>query len=115
MIQWTVSDVTRELRQSPGWTRQERVTRLLVKEPEVRLLLVGLPGGARWPQHQASSRVIVTVLEGRLELSAGGDVRALAAGGILTLEPSTPHDLFAHEDTFFLLTIAGPSGPVQLE
>ena len=69
MTQWTLSDLTRELRELPGWARQERVTRLLVKEPEVRLLLVGLAAGARWPKHQAPSRIIVTILQGRVEFS----------------------------------------------
>jgi quercetin dioxygenase-like cupin family protein len=114
MMQWTVSSLANELRELPGWARQERVTRVLVKEPEVRLVLVGLPAGARWPQHKAASRVIVSIVQGRLEFSVGGDARTLAAGDVISLEPSVIHDLLAGEDTFFLLTVAGPSGPTQI-
>ena len=115
MTQWTLSDLTRELRELPAWSRQERVTRLLVKEPEVRLLLVGLPADARWPKHQASSRIIVTILQGRVEFRLEEGLRTLSAGDVMTLEPSVPHDLLAHEDSFFLLTVAGASGPLQVE
>jgi quercetin dioxygenase-like cupin family protein len=115
MTGWTLPDLQRELRELPGWTRQERVTRVLVKEAEVRLLLVGLPAGARWPQHKAASRVIVVVIEGRLEFSVADEARTLTAGEVVSLPPSVPHDLLAREDTFFLLTVAGQTGPVPLQ
>lgn len=114
MDQWTLSSLARELRESPGWAEQERVTRILVKEPAVRVLVVGLPAGARWPQHKSAARVIVTVMEGRLDFATANDVRTLTSGDIVTLEPAVPHDLHAHEDTVFLLTIAGPAAPVQI-
>lgn len=115
MTRWSLSTIARELRELPAWSQRERVTKLLVKEPEMRVLLVGLPAGARWPQHRAAARVVVAVLEGRLDFRIGDEVSTLAAGDIGTIEPSVVHDLHAHEDTFFLLTVAGPSGPVQVQ
>jgi len=70
---------------------------------------------ARLPPHRAKGVVIIQVLDGRLEISAEGDVHDLRAGQLLVLASGVEHDVVAKEESRMLLivhldvTTEGPS------
>jgi quercetin dioxygenase-like cupin family protein len=47
--------------------------------------------GASFPEHQHPHEQIVNVLEGELELTAGGVTHRLTAGRVLVIPPDVPH------------------------
>lgn len=84
-----------------------RIARMLLKTPEVRVVVVGIAKGITGPQHSAAGRVPVRVELGCIELGTKDGKTQLAAGMLSALEPSEPHDVHALEDSAFLLIVAG--------
>jgi quercetin dioxygenase-like cupin family protein len=87
---------------------RSRVSRVVVKTPEARLMAVGMAGGTEWKEHATAGRVVVHVVAGRIRMRAGGAATELAAGELVTLEPDEAHDVCALEDAAFVLIVAGP-------
>jgi quercetin dioxygenase-like cupin family protein len=88
-------------------SKKGRVARMLLKSPEVRVVVVGIAKGVTWPQHTAAGRVLVRVEQGCIELGTTEGTTQLAAGMLSALEPGQPHDVRAVEDSAFLLIVAG--------
>ena len=86
-------------------TRSGRQAKTLVKDAELRVVLIALQAGARLDKHHAlSGHLIIRVLDEAIELPAGQ---------VLTLARSVPHDVEAREESAFLLTIAWPTGQTE--
>jgi quercetin dioxygenase-like cupin family protein len=84
-----------------------RVTRMLLKSAEVRVLVVGMARGVTWPEHNAAGRVVIRVEHGCIEMHMNDRPSQFAAGMLVALEPGEPHDVLAVEDSAFLLFVAG--------
>ena len=61
--------------------------------------------GASMPQHAAEGVVTVQVLQGRLRMTAEGEIHDMPAGSILVFAPGVQHDVQAIEPTRMLLTV----------
>lgn len=81
------------------------VGRTLVKEPDLRIVLLALPTGGRIEKHHASGPISIHVLEGRLRLRLPEASVELTSGQLLAIEPDIPHDVEATEESAFLLTL----------
>jgi len=79
--------------------------RTLVKEPDLRIVLMALKAGGRLEEHRASGPISVQPVEGRLRLRLPARSVEIAVGELLALEPGISHDVEAIEDSAFLLTI----------
>jgi quercetin dioxygenase-like cupin family protein len=77
----------------------------LVKEPDLRIVLIALSAGGRMEKHRASGPISIHAIEGHLRLQLPDGRVELTAGQLLALEPSISHDVEAIEDSAFLLTI----------
>jgi quercetin dioxygenase-like cupin family protein len=84
-----------------------RVARVLLKTPEIRVVVVGMRRGAIWPEHAAAGRVVVHVVRGSLELRTQRGNRQLAAGMMTSLDPGEAHDVYALDDSSFVLVVTG--------
>lgn len=93
------------LRQQDGYRQGSPSGRTLVKEPDLRIVLMALKAGARLEEHRASGPISVQVLEGTIHLRLGEQSIELPAGGLLMVEPAIAHDVEAAVDSVFLLTI----------
>jgi quercetin dioxygenase-like cupin family protein len=78
----------------------------LVRQPDLRVVLVALRSGARIDRHRTEGRATIHVVSGELRLHAAGRTVELATGDVLALDRGVEHDVQAREDTAFLLTIA---------
>jgi quercetin dioxygenase-like cupin family protein len=87
--------------------QQNRLSRVVLKTAEIRLLVVGMARGTTWPEHTASGRVVVNVASGSIELTTASGSLRLDAGMGATLEPRESHDVLAIDDAAFLLIVAG--------
>lgn len=83
--------------------------RTLVKDDELRVVLVSLGAGGRLAEHHAPGRITIHALAGHLTVRAAGETFDLPAGRLVTLARSVPHDVEAREASAFLLTIAWPT------
>ncbi len=94
-----------QLRQQPAYQNGGPSGMTLVKEPDLRIMLMALKAGARLPEHHASGPISIQAIEGRLRVRVAGQTSELIAGQLLAAEESIPHDVEAIEDSAFLLTI----------
>ncbi|MDQ2742246.1 MAG: cupin domain-containing protein [Chloroflexota bacterium] len=94
-----------QLRQQPAYQNGDPSGRTLVKEPDLRIMLMALKAGARLPEHHASGPISIQAIEGRLRVRFAGQPSEITAGQLLAAEASIPHDVEAVEDSAFVLTI----------
>ena len=89
---------TREL--FPGFTAR------LVHTPRVTQSFVHGTAGHAFPEHAHPHEQIVTVLEGELELTVGGESIRLTPGAVFAIPPDVPHSGRAITDIRLLDTFA---------
>jgi quercetin dioxygenase-like cupin family protein len=106
MLRFDLRSETEQLRQQESYRRGSPTGRTLVKEPDLRIVLMALKAGARQEEHRASGPISVHALQGVLRLRLQKSSVELTAGQVLMLEPGISHDVGAVEDAIFLLTIA---------
>jgi quercetin dioxygenase-like cupin family protein len=86
-----------------------RNSKMLVKYPEFRIVLVSMRAGSRWNEHKTPSRILVNVLRGQILFCAPHATFDLRAGQLLTLDPGIVHSVSSTEDSAFLLTLSDPA------
>lgn len=79
---------------------------------EIRILL---KEGQLMKEHKAPFPIIVHLLEGAINFGMSGDVHALVAGDILTLDAHVPHDLNATQDSVVRLTLSKQDKVARVE
>ncbi len=97
------------LRDEETWRRTGRHARTLVKDADLRVVLVSLRAGMRMEEHHAPGRITIQTLTGWLIVQTDERSIDLPAGRLLTLGPAVAHAIEAREETAFLLTIAWPN------
>lgn len=113
LLQFDLSVETEKLRQEDAWKTNSRNTKMLVKYPDLRIVLILLKSGKRLENHKADESISIQVLTGKLRLHLPHQTVELQHGHLLTLERSLPHDVEALEDCSFLLTLSWPKGVVS--
>jgi quercetin dioxygenase-like cupin family protein len=83
-------------------------SKTLVKQADIRVVLVMMESGARMDEHHADGSVSIQVMRGAIRLRAGSAAEELRKDQILTIPPSVPHDVQAIEPSVFLLTLSWP-------
>ena len=83
-----------------------RRSEILVKNDDLRVLLVTMRAGAELAEHSAPGTITIHALSGDLTVEADGDSYDLSAGGIVSLAAGVRHAVRARTDGAFLLTIA---------
>jgi len=97
------------LHSEESWRQGSRNAKTLVKEPELRIVLIALRQGGRMEEHRAPGRISIQTLTGRLRLRVRDQTVDLPAGHVLALDPDIAHDVEALDESAFLLTIAWPA------
>jgi len=90
-------------------TREEagHRTKMLVKHPEFRIVLITMNSGSQWLEHKTNSRIAVQPLQGHIRFLTPGGNFDLREGQLLTLDPGIPHSVESLEESAFLLTLSG--------
>lgn len=83
-------------------------SKTLVKQSDIRVVLVMMESGAHMDEHHADGSVSVQVLRGAIRLRAAKETEELRKDQILTMPPSVPHAVEAIEPSVFLLTLSWP-------
>jgi quercetin dioxygenase-like cupin family protein len=97
-----------QLRAEETWSRHRHNAKTLVKEGDLRVVLMTLGCGTRIDEHRAPGRTAIQTLSGRIRLHLPEQTVELPAGRLLAIAARVPHDVEALEDSAFLLTIGCP-------
>jgi anti-sigma factor ChrR (cupin superfamily) len=105
------SEIVR-LSEEETWSRSGRNSRTLVKEANLRVVLLTMQSGTQISEHTAAARLSVHVISGHLRLQVPDHDVDLPAGHLLVLDHAVGYDIQALDTSAFLLTVAW-EGPHQ--
>jgi len=100
-----LQSMVESLRGEPQYASNGRSGVMLVKGPEMRVVLQAMRPGSRLSEHHAPGPITVHMLEGEIEFSERGTVHVLHAGSLLSLPARIPHSVHAVHESVFLLTL----------
>jgi quercetin dioxygenase-like cupin family protein len=104
MQSWNLHEV-----ETPGGTRSPVV--LESEESAARAVLIGLEPGQRLGEHEVKEHAYVLVLEGNVEVEAGGETTQASAGTLFLFEPEERHAVSTRDGARLLLFLAPWPGP----
>lgn len=81
--------------------------KILINEPEYRLVLLSMCAGQSTPKHSTPGMVTVYVLRGHVTCHVGNTSCELHAGEVVSVEAGAPHRVEAHEDSALLALATG--------
>ena len=94
-----------EMRREEAYQRDGHTARTLVREEDMRVVLVVMRAGARITEHRANDTASIHALSGHVRLRLPDNVADLPAGRLLVLERGLRHDVEAVAESAFLLTL----------
>lgn len=101
-LEQATADLRAEGRTGGGGHRQKT----LYKHGGATIALFMFDAGGRLAEHRTAGTVSIHALDGRLQISAGGETHDLSAGQLVVLAPGMPHDVTAVEPSRMLLTVS---------
>jgi quercetin dioxygenase-like cupin family protein len=105
VLQFDLPAEMEQLRQGRIYEHGGPSGRTLLKEPDLRIVLMTLKAGGRMEEHSASGPSSIHVIEGLLRVHVADGQGELGPGSVLTMESAVRHEVEAVEDCAFLLTI----------
>ncbi len=103
-----IEEQVARLKREPAWLSGTRNAITLVKQRDLRVVLVILKKGTTLQEHEARGAVTLHVLSGSVQLRAGGETLEIRSGGLVALQPALEHEVDASEETALLLTLVQP-------
>lgn len=100
------------LRHGRIWDRTGHNTKILAKEPRLRVLLTVLRSGEKFHERAVEDRISAHAVSGKLKLQVAGRSYPLPAGHLAVIEPGVEFVAEAVEDSAFLLSISWSGLPV---
>jgi quercetin dioxygenase-like cupin family protein len=98
-----VPDVRAEAVVDPGRVGHTTV----LSSPGVRVVVLTFEAGHVLKEHRAPKIVIMQALDGRLRITAGGQITELTPGALLRMDASLLHEVEALEESRLMLTMIG--------
>lgn len=108
MLSFDLTDEVRQLTEEASWQQTGRTAKTLVKEADLRVVLVALRQGVAMDEHQATGPVTIQAVSGQFRVRLPDQHVNLAPGQVVALAPALRHSVLALQDGAFLLTIAWP-------
>src|SRR5690606_30945695 len=99
-------DLNRELdevKQAAPYRDKGQCAKTLVRNPDLRVVLVALAQGVSMGEHQTNHRITVQCLHGEVRVKLPDQQVDLPAGCLFTMLGSVPHDVEGLRDSAFLL------------
>ncbi|MDQ2642888.1 MAG: hypothetical protein M3020_03670 [Myxococcota bacterium] len=102
---YDLASIDAEMRREDAYNREGHTGRTLVREQDLRIVLVVMKAGARLAEHQANDTASLQTLSGNVRLKLPETAIELPAGRLLVLERGLRHDVEAISECAFLLTL----------
>ena len=106
-----IAPIAAELRGEGIYEREGHTARTLVREKDLRVVLVVMKGGGIIKEHRANQTASVHVLSGHVRVRLRDRLVDLPSGRLLVLEAGLPHAVEAMDETAFLLTLGWHEKP----
>ena len=100
-----VASIAGELRGEEGYAREGHAARTLVREGDLRIVLVAIRAGSTIQEHRADHTVSIHALSGTVRVHVPDGADELSAGQLSVLQRNLPHRVEALADSTFLLTL----------
>lgn len=94
-----------EMRREDAYQREGHTARTLVREDDMRIVLVVMRAGTRIAEHRANDTASIHALSGHVRLRLPDNTVDLPAGRVLVLERGLRHDVEAVAESAFLLSL----------
>ena len=107
-VVFDLTTADRDLRNEDAYAREGHTARTLVRESDVRIVLLVLKAGGRIPEHRADATASIHALSGHVRLRLEDQVVELPAGRLLVLDGGLRHDVEAVVESTLLLTLGRP-------
>jgi quercetin dioxygenase-like cupin family protein len=114
LVQGTTFDIApiaAEMRAEGVYDRDGHTARTLVRETDLRVVLVVMKGGGIIKEHRANETASIHVLSGHVCVRLRDRSVDLPIGRVLVLERGLPHNVEATEESAFLLTLGWHEKP----
>ena len=98
-----------QLHAEPSWEGEDRNAITLVKEGDLRVILMALRADAHINTHHTDGFTSIQVIEGQLRIGIAGESHDFGTGELVVLGRAVAHEVLALQDAAFLLTIALPT------
>lgn len=82
--------------------------RTIVREVDLRVVLLALAPGAQLAEHHVSGSATIFVVDGAIRVGVGGESIQLWTGELLALAPGVAHDVVAIDRSTLMLTLSQP-------
>lgn len=103
---YNLSSVIENLKTDPPMEEGELITKILLKSPELNILLVKMHMGTEFISFQKNQSVTFRILQGKLKLHIRNGSLTLNKGESLILSEKTKYRIASMESTALLLTLA---------
>ena len=101
-----VEHLIRLAKEDVAWKSEKLYSKTLLKDAELRIVLIGIHEGSAIEMHEADSTVCLHVLEGILIYATEQKTLPVSEGEMFIVEKGTLHGLSAKIPTLFLMTKA---------
>jgi len=88
-------------------THAEHLARTILREPDLRVVVVAMAAGAALAEHHVDATATVQVLSGHVSVALLDRVMELGVGRLMPIARGCAHDVVAVEASTFVLTLAG--------
>ena len=99
------STIADEVRQEKAYAQEGHAARTLLREADLRIVLIVMKAGSRMKDHLAKDTASIQTISGHVTLRLPDRRVDLSPGGLLILERGLTHDVEATTDSVFLLTL----------
>ena len=100
-----IVDIAREMRAEDTYARDGHTARTLVREADLRIVLMVMRAGSIMKEHRVAETASVHSLTGHVRLRLPDGVADLPSGRLLVLERGLLHNVEALEESTLLLTL----------
>ena len=108
LLSFDIAEQIVRLHGESGWAEGGRNAITLVKEDDLRVVLIALRKGVTLDEHHTTGPFTLQVSHGMILLRASEQSIQVSAGGLLVVRSAVPHEVEALDDSAFLLTIVQP-------
>jgi quercetin dioxygenase-like cupin family protein len=102
---FNLAAIDAEMRGEDAYQRDGHAARTLVREDDIRIILMVMRAGARIAEHRANDTASIHTLSGNVRLRLPDHDAELPAGRLLVLERGLRHAVEAVAESAFLLTL----------
>jgi quercetin dioxygenase-like cupin family protein len=100
-----LAEVAHEMRGESAYGREGHTARTLVREADLRIVLLAMQAGSILKEHRVDETASVHTLTGHVRLRFADRFAELPNGRLLTIERGLAHSVEALEESLVLLTL----------